>query len=133
MLTLKKQSFRIVNVEIQKRSKKLQEKRERNMTNKEREVLQGIVNSQLKLQERKDEAFKRLQELSRDLGLDVWCSAYANLEQLRDRKEKYTKYGCNTTYGEKAQYEYDNYMELCGRVNQVWELGDALAKVGFWK
>lgn len=103
------------------------------MTNKEREVLQGIVNSQLKLQERKDEAFKRLQELSRDLGLDVWCSASANLEQLRDRKEKYTKYGCNTTYGEKAQYEYDNYMELSGRLNQVWELGTALAKIGFWK
>lgn len=91
------------------------------MTERERTALQGFMNKWNEIESDKDEAFKKLQNLSRDNGLPVYCCAKTNAEQLR------------AAGVEIAEEWYERYVMKCGEADLIQEYGEMLSGINFWK
>lgn len=103
------------------------------MTRKEHDALQQEMNRIDHYRKLSDRYFKELQDMSRDLGLPVWCSAISNHEQLRDRTEPYTVGGCSCTYGDRARMAYEMYISCNAKEDALTDVALVLSRLGFWK
>ena len=88
------------------------------MTKMERTELQTMANQLTDLFANKDDCFKKLQELSREAGLTVYCSALSNAKQV------------NTG---RAWDLYTKYCEVCGAIDLHSDWMRTLSEVGFCK
>ena len=103
------------------------------MTKNLRKDLQDLYNDILRIDREKDLILKEFQEMSKDLGLPIYCGWDSCYHQLIGRKEAYTKNGCNTTYERRAKNLMSEYNELNGRREALTDLGVILYRHGFWK
>ena len=103
------------------------------MTKQLRNDLQNLFNKIQSVEEEKDQILKELQKMCSDLGLPVYCGWEACYDQLKERTESYTKYGCNTTYKSRAKSLFYNFCRLGGQQDMLEALGEVLANNNFWK
>lgn len=101
------------------------------MKTNEKKALQDLFNNINKVREDRMKLFTKLQSLSKENGLPVWCSSDENLKQLIKLDD--VKYNELWTVSEMAIMIYSEYLTLRGKEEQLTELGETLARVKFWK
>ncbi len=100
------------------------------MRKEERAALLDWSTEIVRNKEQADKYFNELQDLSRSLGLSVWCCAETNYLQLKDDKTPYAENGCKTTIGIRASYLYERYTKYNAQHDCMMELYSALSKAG---
>lgn len=100
------------------------------MRKEERAALLDWSTEIVRNKEQADKDFKELQDLSRKLGLSVWCCAETNYLQLKDDKTPYTEKGCNTTIGGRAHNLFERYAKYNAQHDCMMDLYNALSKAG---
>lgn len=96
------------------------------MTTKERIELQNLFNRISVARERKDKAFKELQELNASLGNARWCSAITNFEEI-------IKTTNDSRIKTMAEMLFIDFIELNAIEDTLEDLGGVLLKLGFLK
>lgn len=91
------------------------------MTKKERRALQDFMSQCQELNKEHDRIFKELQDMSKDAGMVVYCSAESNAKQL-------TELGIT-----RAKWLYENYIKIGAQLDLLTNYGSMLAELNFWK
>jgi len=91
------------------------------MRKNERKALQEFMNKIHDIDDERDYAFHRLQEMSRENGMPVYCDAKTNWKQLIEADVP------------MANYYYKHYLQASAKYDLIEEYGSMLANIDFWK